>query len=171
MSNKSKNKHNNKHHEQKKQGPRNGLIALLIFGTIALMFAIPTGINYSKLVPSVEKYMEQNGGAEYYSSIDMGDDSTMSITAKGNDMQMELKVKTSDAKAEKAAKAEYTGKDAEKNMKYIASYYLYTMKSQCRGLTAHVEYNVSVNGKDINSIDMSYRKAVKFLKDNGAISE
>ena len=165
-----KNNHNTKT-QTKQSRPNNALIALLIFGTMAVMFAVVWGYKYFQLTPSIEKYMENMGGEALFSNMEIDDDTVMSITADGNKMTIVTDVTAKDEKAEKAAKKEYTGDDATENMEYLAAYYLYSMKSGCRGLTASAKYTVNVNKKEVNSVSVSYRKAKKILKDSGMLSE
>lgn len=155
---------------RREQGrPNNKLIALLIFGSIAIMFIGVWGYNYSQLSPSIEKYIEDNGGAETFSGMEMDDNSTLSITAKKNAITIDCDVTSDDAEN---AKAEYEGESAEKNMKYMAAYYLISMKTNCRGLSSSVKYNVNLNGKTIKSIEMSHHEAKKFLDDlSDSVSE
>lgn len=162
-----KDNHNTKT-QTKQSRPNNGLIALLIFGTLAVMFAFIWGYKYFQLTPSIEKYMEDMGGEALFSNMQVGDDAVMSITADGNKLSIVTNVTTDDVKA---AKKEYTGDDATENMEYLAAYYLYSFKSNCRGLTAKAEYKVNINKKEVNSISISYRKAKKILKDKGMLSE
>ncbi len=154
-------------HKAQGTSPRNGLIALLIFGTLALMFAFIWGYKYYQLSPSIEKYMESAGGDAVYGSMQIDDETVMSMKADGNKLKIVSNITTDGAAA---AKEKNTGKDAKDNMKYLASYYLYSMKSNCRGLTSSVTYTIKVNGEKVNSVSMSFRKAKKYLKENGVIS-
>ncbi len=149
-------------HKAEKKGPNNLAIALLIFIPLALMFVGIWGYQYSKLTKNIETYMQNMGGEAVFESMKIDDETTMSVTAKGNKMSIVVDVKTDDPKA---AKKDYVGDEAEENMKTLAAYYLVSMKSNCRGLTANVTYTANVNGKKVNEIKLSYHKAKKLMKD------
>ncbi len=153
-------------HKNQNKGPNNLLIALLIFGTLALMFGVVWGINYSKLTKNIETYMEDMGGEDLFGDMEMDSETRMSVTAKGNKMEMTTKVTTDDAKA---AKKQYTSKAGVKETESAAAYYLYMMKSGCRGLTASIDYKVLVNKKEVQSGHISYHKAKRILKKAGMI--
>lgn len=151
----------------KQSRPNNGLIALLIFGTMAVMFAFIWGYKYFQLTPSIEKYMENMGGEAMFGNMEIDDNTVMSISADGNKMTIVTNVTADDVKA---AKAKYTGDEATESMETLAAYYLYSMKNNCRGLTASAKYTVNINKKEVNSVTVSYRKAKKILKDGGMLA-
>ena len=147
--------------EEKKKKMSNGLIALLIFGVLIAMFAAVWGYNYSQKEKSIESYLEKNGGKDVYSSIQLEENKTASITAEKNHMKMTINVKADDA--DKQIKY-YKGKNGETEMKYMASYFLTTIKPSVRGFGAKTTLTVKVNDKKVKSITVSYREAKKVMK-------
>ena len=154
------------HSKDKQKGPNNLLIALLIFGTLAIMFAVVFGINQSKLTKNIETYMSDMGGEALFGHMEIDDETSMAITAKGNKMTITVDCKTDN---EKKAIKKYEDKDQIDSMEQSAAYYLYMMKSGCRGLSASVDYIVNVNKKEVQSIHLSYGKAKRLLKKSGMI--
>lgn len=153
-------------HKKQNKGPNNVLIAILIFGTMALMFGVVWGINYSKQTKNIETYMKDMGGAQIFEDIKMDDKTSLSVTAEGNRMQMDVKVKTGDIKA---TKKHYNSDAGIEELESMAAYYLYMMKSNCRGLTASLDYKVLANKKEIKSGHITYHKAKRILKKSGMI--
>lgn len=147
--------------EEKKKKMSNGLIALLIFGVLIAMFAAVWGYNYSQKEKSIESYLEKNGGKAVYSSIQLEENKTASITAEKNHMKMTINVKADDA--DKQTKY-YKSKNGETEMKYMASYFLTTIKPSVRGFGAKTTLTVKVNDKKVKSITVSYREAKKVMK-------
>lgn len=147
--------------EQKKKKMSNGLIALLIFGVLIAMFAAVWGYNYYQKEKSIESYLKNNGGKSVYSSIQLEENKTASITAKKNHMKMTINVKADNAEEQTKY---YKGEEGKNEMKYMASYFLTTIKPSVRGFGGKTTVTINVNDKKVNSITVSYSEAKKVMK-------
>lgn len=147
--------------EEKKRRIGNGLLAILIFGIIALMFLFVWGYNYFSKEASIESYIANNGGTETYSNLPLSATQTMSVTAEKNNMTVLF-----DCKSKDEAKA-YKGEDGEKQLKFMAAYYLGTMKPEVRGFSANAHCVVKLNGKEYTTADVKWSEVEDILEENG----
>ena len=97
--------------EEKKNRPNNIFLAVLIFGVLVGMFAFVAGYNYFSKPASIEKYIEEAGGADAYGNLQMDEYTTASVTAKGNTMTIDMTAETEDEEAIKTIKESYGGDD------------------------------------------------------------
>lgn len=151
--------------EEKKRRMGNGMLALLIFGVIALMFLFVLGYNYSQKEASIESYLANNGGSETYSNMQLSETQSMSITAEKNKMTVLF-----DCKSKDDAKA-YKGEDGAKQLKFMASYYLGTIKPEVRGFSASAHCVVKLNGKEYTTADVKWSEVEDILEENGIALE
>lgn len=151
--------------EEKKNRPNNILLAVLIFGVLVGMFAFVAGYNYFSKPASIEKYIEETGGADAYGNLQMDEYTTASVTAKGNTMNIDMTAETEDEEAIKTIKESYGGDDGKEQMEDLAAYFLTSMKPQVRGFGADANVKMTLNGEELNSIKMTYSEAKKHLKE------
>lgn len=151
--------------EEKKNRPNNILLAVLIFGVLVGMFAFVAGYNYFSKPASIEKYIEEAGGADAYGNLQMDEYTTASVTAKGNTMNIDMTAETEDEEAIKTIKESYGGDDGKEQMEDLAAYFLTSMKPQVRGFGADANVKMTLNGEELNSIKMTYSEAKKHLKE------
>ena len=146
--------------EEKKKRIGNGLLALMIFGAIALMFLFVLGYNAAQKEANLESFIANNGGTDVYSNLQISDTQTLSITAEKNTLNVVF-----DCKSKKEAKV-YKDEGGEDQLKYIGSYYLATMKPDVRGrVKAHIVVNL--NGKEYTSVDVKWSEVDDILEENG----
>lgn len=151
--------------EEKKNRPNNIFLAILIFGVLVGMFAFVAGYNYFSKPASIEKYIEEAGGADAYGNLQMDEYTTASVTAKGNTMTIDMTAETEDEEAIKTIKESYGGDDGKEQMEDLAAYFLTSMKPQVRGFGADANVKMTLNGEELNSIKMTYSEAKKHLKE------
>lgn len=151
--------------EEKKSRPNNILLTVMIFGVLIGMFAIVVGYNYFSKPASLEKYIEDNGGADLYGNFMIDENTKANITAEGNSLNMELTAETEDEDLIKAIKESYDGDEGKEQMEDLTAYFLTSLKPLVRGLSADATTTMSLNGEELNSVKMTYREAKKYLKD------
>lgn len=151
--------------EEKKSRPNNLFLGVLIFGVLVGMFAFVAGYNYFSKPASIEKYIEEAGGADAYGNLQMDEYTTASVTAKGNTMNIDMTAETEDEEAIKTIKESYGGDDGKEQMEDLAAYFLTSMKPQVRGFGADANVKMTLNGEELNSIKMTYSEAKKHLKE------
>ena len=151
--------------EEKKNRPNNIFLAVLIFGVLVGMFAFVAGYNYFSKPASIEKYIEEAGGADAYGNLQMDEYTTASVTAKGNTMTIDMTAETEDEEAIKTIKESYGGDDGKEQMEDLAAYFLTSMKPQVRGFGADANVKMTLNGEELNSIKITYSEATKHLKE------
>lgn len=151
--------------EEKKSRPNNLFLGVLIFGVLVGMFAFVAGYNYFSKPASIEKYIEDNGGAEAYGALQMDEYTTAAVTAKGNNMSIDLKAEVEDEEAIKVIKETYSGDDGEEQLKDLAAYFLTTMKPETRGFGADATVKMSLNGEELKTLKMTYSEAKKYIKE------
>lgn len=151
--------------EEKKSRPNNALIALLIFGVVVAMFAFVIGYNYFSKPATIAKYIEKNGGEEAYGNMQLDAYTTANITADGNSMSIVMTVDGSDENIAKMVKEYYEGEDGEEQVKQIAAYFLTNIKPQTRAFSADVKATLSVGDEELQSVEMTYKDAKKYLED------
>lgn len=150
--------------EEKKSHMSNGILAILIFGVITLMFVSVWGIQYFQKDASIEAYIEANGGKEAYSGIQLGEEQTMSITAEKNKMQVLMDVKCDDGKEDEEY---YKSEDGQNQMKFMAAYYLGTIKPHVRGGSVKADCIVNVNDKEVLNTEVKWKDVEEILEKNG----
>ena len=150
--------------EEKKSRPNNLLLGIMILGVVLAMFLFVKGYNYYKLDPSIEKYIENNGGAEAYSNMMIDQYTTAAITAKENSMTITLDTTAAEDQVE-TLKEFYGGDDWEDQMRYIGAYFLTSMKPLTRGLSGDVTVVSNINGEEVKSVSMTLKEAKKELKE------
>ena len=148
--------------EEKKKRPNNGILALMIFGVIAVMFAVIWGYNYYQKAESIEAYMEKNGMAEVYQNFMIDEYTTCSVKAEGNTVKVVLKVAED---APEDAVNEYKGEDGEKNLKDIGAYFLTSFKPEVRGIGAEARVLAKQGDEKLCYVKMSYREAKKYVEE------
>lgn len=148
--------------EEKKSRPNNILLALLIFGVLAGMFAFSAGYRYYQRPASIEKYVNDNGIADMYKDAPISEYTTMTICADGNTLKMWFKV-AEDAPDEEAD--QYKGEDGEKALKDIGAYYLASIKPVTRGLNGTVKLKAVQGDETLCYVRMNYREAKKYIKE------
>lgn len=150
--------------EEKRNRPNNLLLGILIFGVLIGMFAFVKGYNYYKLEPSIQSYIKNNGGKDAYGSMMVDEHTTAAVTAKKNNMKIVLTCEPGEGE-EKEFTDYYKGDDGTDQLKYIGAYMLTTIKPECRGFSANVDVNVTVNGEEVNKLSMTYNEAKKYIKE------
>lgn len=153
---------------EKKRRMGNGVLALMIFGVIAVMFAAVWGYNYSQKEASIQSYLKNNGGAKVYENIAVGEGSTLSVKAKKNAMTISMDIE-SDEDGEQAEY--YKGDEGSKYMKYIAAYYLGTIKPNVRGFSASADVVVNIAGKEVTRVSITNSDVEDILEENGTSLE
>jgi hypothetical protein len=154
--------------EEKKRRPNNGLLALLIFGVLIVMFAFVGLYNYFSKPASIEKYLEDNGYNEMYTNVAVDEYTTMTMRAEGNTIKMVFKV-AEDAPEE--ALAQYQGDDGKEMLENMGASFLTSVKPLTRGFSGEVKVGVKQGDKTINYVKLSYREAKKIIKEAQEESE
>lgn len=149
--------------EEKKSRPNNLLLAVLILGILLIMFLGVKGYQYFSLSPSIEKYIEKDGGEEKYGSMMIDQYTTAAITAEGNSLKIVLESKASDEEVE-ALKEYYSGDEWKKQLEYIGAYFLTTLKANARGFSGDVTISSQLNGEEVNSATLTLKEAKKALE-------
>ena len=150
--------------EEKKSRPNNLLLAIMIFGILIIMFGAVKGYNYYKLEPSIEKYIENNGGEEAYGSMMIDQYTTASVTAEGNSVKVVMESTAEDKEVAEELKKLYGGDDWEDQMKYIGAYFLTSMKPNCRGLSADITVTSNLNKEEIKTVKLTYKEAKDYME-------
>ena len=151
--------------EEKKSRPNNLLLAIMIFGILIIMFGAVKGYNYYKLEPSIEKYIENNGGEEAYGSMMIDQYTTASVTAEGNSVKVVMESTAEDKEVAEELKKLYGGDDWEDQMKYIGAYFLTSMKPNCRGLSADITVTSNLNKEEIKTVKLTYKEAKDYMEE------
>lgn len=151
--------------EEKKSRPNNALIALLIFGVVVGMFAFVLGYNYFSKPATIAKYIEENGGEETYGTMQIDAFTTANITADGNSMNIVLTAEADDETIADQIKDYYSGDDGKEQLEYIAAYFLTNIKPQTRAFSADAKASISLNGEELNSIDMTFKEAKEMMEE------
>ena len=146
--------------KEKSERLSNGVLAIIIFGVIFAMFAFVWGYQYFGKEASIEKYLNTNGGSAVFSSIKIDNDSTASISAEGNKMYVTI---TNSAEDTSKATKYYKSKNGRLQMKYIASYFLASMKPNCRGLSASATCVAKVGKKKVSTEEVKYSEVDDIL--------
>lgn len=148
--------------EEKKRRPNNGLLALLIFGVLIVMFAFVGLYNYFSKPASIEAYLDDNGYTEMYTNAAVDEYTTMTMRGEGNTIKMVFKV-AEDAPEE--ALAQYQGDEGKEMLENMGASFLTSVKPLTRGLTGTVKVGVKQGDKTINYVKLSYREAKKIIKE------
>ena len=148
--------------EEKKRRPNNGLLALLIFGVLIVMFAFVGLYNYFSKPASIEAYLDDNGYTEMYTNVAVDEYTTMTMRGEGNTIKMVFKV-AEDAPEE--ALAQYQGDEGKERLENMGASFLTSVKPLTRGLTGTVKVGVKQGDKTINYVKLSYREAKKIIKE------
>lgn len=154
--------------EEKKRRPNNGLLALLIFGVLIVMFAFVGLYNYFTKPASIEAYLDENGITEMYNDVAVDEYTTMKLRADGNTMKILFKV-AEDAPEE--ALEQYTGDDGKEMLEELGASYLTSVKPLTQGFGGTVKVGVKQGDKTINYVKLSYREAKKVIKEAQEESE
>lgn len=143
---------------EKQKRPSNAVIALLIFGVLIVMFGFAWGYNYFSKEASIQTYIENNGGEDAFSNIQVDEKTIMSVSAKDNDITVNL-----DMVAEESADEAdfYTSEEGEAYLKYIGAYYLSSMKPETRAVSANADVIININGEKVKSVSLKYSEAEK----------
>ncbi len=148
--------------KDKKTRPSNLVIFILIFGVLIAMFAFVSGYNYFSKPESIEKYIENNGGAELYQNLMFDEYTKASIKADGNTVRMILTL-TEDAPEDLVES--YKGDEGKKQADELGAYFLTSMKPEVRGFSAEVRISVRHDDKRLIYSKLSYKEAKKIIKD------
>ena len=157
---------------EKRTNPNNLIIFLLIILVIGGVFGGIFGYKWFQKDASIQKYLSKEENASM-KEMQMDEYTTMKISAKKNDMKMQLIVDTSTANKDdlKEIKEYYKGEDAQKYVKYMASMYLINMKASTRALKPTVKYSIKLDDKVIKTEKLTYRMAKKFIKEQQTTTE
>lgn len=157
---------------EKRTNPNNLIIFLLIILVIGGVFGGIFGYKWFQKDASIQKYLSKEENASM-KEMQMDEYTTMKISAKKNDMKMQLIVDTSTANKDdlKEIKEYYKGEDAQKYVKYMASMYLINMKASTRALKPTVKYSIKLDDKIIKTEKLTYRMAKKFIKEQQTTTE
>ena len=150
--------------EDKKRRLGNGWLALLIFGIVALMFAFVWGYNYFSKEASIETYIANNGGADVYSNVMLTPEKTVSVTAEKNNMKVVIDVTCENGDEDVEY---YKSDEGADEMKYVASYYMATIKPLVRGGSAKADIVANVNGKKIKEATVDWSEVDGILEPYG----
>lgn len=148
--------------EEKKRRPNNGMLALLIFGVLIVMFAFVGLYNYFSKPASIEAYLDDNGYTEMYTNAAVDEYTTVTMRGEGNTIKMVFKV-AEDAPEE--ALAQYQGDEGKEMLENMGASFLTSVKPLTRGLTGTVKVGVKQGDKTINYVKLSYREAKKIIKE------
>lgn len=151
--------------EEKKSRPNNLLLALLIFGVLLGMFAFVGGYNYYQKSESIEKYIEESGGAEAYENVQIDAHTIANISAKGNSVSIDMTAEVEEEAEITEIKDYYGGDEGTDRLKEIAASVLYNTKPNTRAFSADATVKMTLNGEEINSVSMSYGEAKKKIKE------
>lgn len=157
--------------EEKKSRPNNALIALLIFGVVIGMFAFVLGYNYFSKPATIAKYIEKNGGEEAFGAMQIDAYTTANITADGNSMSIALTAETDDETAIDQIKEYYGGDDGKEQLEYLTSYFLTGIKPQTRAFSADAKTTITLNGEELNSVEMTYKEAKDKMEEESEAAE
>ena len=135
------------------------------------MFAFIWGYNYFSKEKSIETYIENDGGADTYSNLVIDENTTASVTAKGNNMKIVISLESDDEDVIKEQTKYYKKGDGVDDMKYVAAYYLYLIKPETRAIKAEVSCITKINGEKVKKISMDYKEAEELLTEYGLIEE
>ena len=150
--------------EEKKSRPNNALIAILIFGVVVGMFAFVLGYNYFSKPASIAKYIEDNGGADAFGAMQIDAYTKANITAEGNTMTIAMTADVEDEAASKEIEDYYGGDDGKENLEYLTAYFLTNIKPQTRAFSAKASTTYTLNGKEINSVEMTFKEAKDLME-------
>ena len=145
--------------EEKKSRPNNLLIGVLIFGVVVGMFAFVLGYNYFSKPATIAKYIEKNGGEEAFGNMQIDQYTTADVTADGNSMTISFKAETDDEDAAAQIREYYSGDSGKEMLEYYAEQMLTGIKPQTRAFSADVKAVFTLNGEEINSVEMTYKEA------------
>ena len=151
--------------EEKKSRPNNLLIGLLIFGVVVGMFAFVLGYNYFSKPATIAKYIEKNGGEEAFGSMQIDQYTTAAVTADGNSMTIAFKADTDNEDAAAQIKEYYSGDNGKEMLEYYAEQMLTSIKPQTRAFSADVKAVFTLNGEEINSVEMTYKEAKEKMEE------
>ncbi len=157
--------------EEKKSRPNNALIAILIFGVVIAMFAFVLGYNYFSKPATIAKYIEENGGEEAFGNMQVDGYTTAAITADGNSMTIALTADTDDEEAIEQIKEYYSGDEGKEQLEDLTAYFLTGIKPQTRAFSANAKATMTLNGEELNSIEMTYKEAKKMMEEEAEEAE
>lgn len=152
------------------QGKRlsNGLLAIMIFGVVILMFASVWGYTYFKKDASVEKYINNNGGAMAFSGIQIDENKTAAISADGNTMYVTITDSSKDTAKETKY---YEGDNGQGEMRYISSYFIAAIKPYVRGFSVKAECSAVVGKKEVANVTVKSSEIDDILAQYGMTAE
>lgn len=148
--------------EEKKRRPNNGLLAILIFGVLIVMFAFVGLYNYFQKPASIEKYIDDSGYAEVYTNAPVDEYTTMTMRAEGNTIKMVFKV-AEDAPEE--ILEQYKGDDGKEMLENMGASFLTSIKPLTRGFGGEIKVGVKQGDETINYVKLSYSEAKKIVKE------
>ena len=151
--------------EEKNSRPNNALIAILIFGVVVAMFAFVLGYNYFSKPATIAKYIEENGGEESFSNMNLDGVTTANITADGNSMKIEMTAPDDDKALADTVRSFYEGEDGQEQLKGIIAYFLTGTKPMTRAFSADATATVKIGDEEINSVTMTYKEAQDYLEE------
>lgn len=150
---------------EKRRNPNNLLIFLLILVIVGGVFGGFFTVKWFQKDVSLEKYLAKKENAGL-TEMTMDEYTTMSLSAKKNDMNLDIVVNTTDADKDTVKNLEeyFNKEDTQDYLKYMAAYYLTNLKSNTRAISPSIKYNIKFNDKEIKSEKLTYRQAKKFIK-------
>ncbi len=151
--------------EEKKTRPNNLLIGIMIFAVVVGMFAFVLGYNYFSKPATIAKYIEKNGGKEAFSGMQIDQYTTADVTAEGNSMTISFKSETDDEEAAKEIREYYSGDEGKEMLEYYAEQMLTGMKPRTRAFSADVKAVFTLNGEELNSVEMTYKEAKEKMEE------
>lgn len=154
--------------EQKKAKLSNLVLAIIIFGTLFLMFIIPWGYNYFNKAVSIEAYIGNSGGPEAYQNIQIDENKVAALSADGNTMYVTITDSSKDT--DKEIKY-YKGEAGQDEMKFISSYFLSIIRPDVRGFTASAVCTVNVGKKQAAELTVKYSQVKEILAKSGVTPE
>ena len=157
--------------EEKNTRPNNVLIAILIFGVLIAMFAFVLGYNYFSKPATIAKYIEDNGGEESFSNMNIDGVTTTNITAEGNSLKIEMTAPADDKDVADMVREFYGGDEGTEQLEGMAAYYIYAIKPQTRAFSADVTATVKIGDEEVNSVSMTYKEAKEKMEEDAKEAE
>lgn len=151
---------------EKRSKPNNLLLAILIFGVIAIIFGGVVGYHYFQKDSTIEKYLK----TQSIEDTQMDDSTTMSVKAKKNHMKILFDTKSEDKAIVKEYTDLYSGKEGQEQLKYLGASYLVGMKPETRALFPKVTITAKVNDKKLFGETLTYREAKKLLEKSASVA-
>lgn len=154
--------------EQKKAKLSNLVLAIIIFGTLFLMFIIPWGYDYFNKSASIEAFISNSGGPAAFQNIQIDKNKVAAISAEGNKMYVTITDSSKDT--EKELKY-FKGKTGQEEMEFISAYFLSIIRPDVRGFTASAVCTANVGGKKAAELTIKYSDVEDIMAKRGITPE